>query len=252
MKITLSVGALLCATLFAASANAGFLFRKHDTIALSDADITALHGKRIAIAVHDRPYFQSGTDAMSLPGRHSVAIKGHDQIADPAILVRQQLGDAMRDAHGMQLQALDATPSEDDADLATLIAAHPDTDYILDVETLRWSATPFDSPYKNLFLDYHARVRLIDAAASRVVADDECLLSTEDHQHRPLRKMYEYNNAQLAKDVFASFAWSCTQVLAINGLRLPAERLPAKPDAMVDPVGAFMTPRPAAAPAVGK
>ena len=199
--------------------------------------------------MHARPSWQSVYEDMELPyGSGSVWIKGWEGIADPALFVRARLADAARDTWGMQV-VLDESNSDADAEIAKLLAAHPDADYVLDVETLRWSITAFDSKWKGMYADYHGRVRLIEATSARVVADDECLLSTQDHQHRPLRKMFEYNDAKLAKDVFASMGWGCSHIIARDGLRLTDGAIPAIPADMIDPVGVFMTPRPAAPPA---
>lgn len=233
------VAALLCASLFATHAHAGLISKKPVLAPMSADDAQALRGKTVAVTMHDAPEFSS-TGFFSNP---SLDVQGA-ALPEPVVIVRELMGNGLRDAFGAQVQPVDATSTKEDK-APQLAALHPEADYVLDISTQSWSITPFDSWLKGLYLQFNARARLIDTASKRVVLDYACTTTTKNHKYRPTYRAYNYNNMQLTQKVFASLAWSCSQTLARDAFRFPEGTLPATPEALVDPITVFMTPRPA-------
>ncbi|MBE2210364.1 MAG: hypothetical protein IAE66_02060 [Xanthomonadaceae bacterium] len=219
---------------------------KDQLIPLSEADSAQLNGKTVAITLHDRPSFvamTAGKAGFGLFGAGAMISAGNklveqNQIADPAILLRDQLSIALTNAYGIVPLPLDTTPTKatKPKDLAKL---HPEADYILDIRSAGWNHAYYPTQWATYWVGYSAQVQLIDTKTGRQVSNAACNANTNKHPNSPSRDALLANNAQLLKDVTINLGWTCVQLLAKEQFNIPAENIPAIPASHENPLAAY-------------
>ncbi|GAB1597062.1 hypothetical protein [Lysobacter claricitrinus] len=232
---------LLAAALFAA----GSAHAKDKLITLAPADAALLKDKTIALTVHERPSFVAMTAGKATFGLFGVAamvgagnkLVDDNHVQDPAVVVREQLGNALQTEYGAKLLPIDATPtkSEKAKDLAAL---HADADYVLDVRSGGWNFAYFPTSWGTYWVGYSVQVQLVDAKTGRQVSNAACNANTHDHANPPSREELLANNAQLLKDVTTGLGWTCVQLLAHDQFALATGHVAATPAAFVDALAA--------------
>ncbi len=232
--------ALLWALLAAPAFEVG---AKTKTDAISDADATAMRGKTVAITLHERPDFTAmapGKVMTGLIGAFSMTATGNklvssNNVQDPARILREQLANALRDTYGALPQAVDdvETKSTRADELAKL---HPQSDYILSVKTLGWSYAYFPTAFNRYWTHYLVETRLVDSRSGRLVSKGVCATHTRPNPIRPSIEQLHANQAQLLKDMLDASAWFCAREIAQKGFRVPGDKLPVVPAALVDPL----------------
>ena len=221
--------------------------------ALSQADATALQGKSVAVVLHERESFGAMTAGKAMFGMLGVAgmIKaGNDfveqnEIADPTIIVREQLANTLRDQFGAVPKAVDTTVTRSvkPAELASL---HAEADYILSVKHKGSNYGYYPGKWDGYWVGNVVVVQLIERASGKVVSKGNCYASTHKNPVRPSLDQLRADRAQLTKDILASLAWKCSRQLAIDGFKLTAERAPAIPAELEDPLSRVTAAAPAA------
>jgi hypothetical protein len=216
---------------------------KDKIITLADADAAALQGKTVALTVHERPSFvamTAGKAAFALFGVGAMVKAGNDlvdsnHVADPAILLRDNLATALQTAYGVTVLPAD-TKATDAKKPAELAALHPDADYVLDVRSGGWNFAYFPTSWSSYWVGYSGQVQLINAKTGALVSNAACNTSTHDNAHPPSREQLVADGAVLLKQVTTALGWTCVQLLAKEELHLPADKIPATPAEFVDPL----------------
>ena len=222
------------------------LAAKDALIQLSAADAAGLNGKSLALTMHQRPDFvamTAGKASFALFGAGAMIATGNklvdeNGIADPAILLREQLTRGLKDAFGVVPSTPDATataftkPNE-------LAALHPESDYVLDVRSAGWNYAYYPTQWSTYWVGYSVQVQLIETESKRVVSNAACNANTNKHPHPPSREALLANDAKLLKDVTAGLGWTCVQLLAKEQFQLPAGTVPAIPAEFTDPLAAY-------------
>lgn len=220
--------------------------------ALSQADAAALQGKTVAVVLHERDSFVAMTAGKAMFGVLGVAgmVKaGNDfveqnEIPDPTIIVREQLANTLRDQFGAMPMAVDTTVIKS-VKPAELAKAHPDSDYILSVKHKGSNYVYYPGKWDGYWVGNVVVVQLIHTASGKVVGKGNCYASTHKNPVRPSLDQLRADRAQLTKDILASLAWKCSRQLAIDGFKLTAERAPAIPAELQDPLSRVTPASPA-------
>ncbi|MFZ5637596.1 MAG: hypothetical protein ACOY82_13535 [Pseudomonadota bacterium] len=232
----LAIGAALCVVSLAADAA-----KVQVPVPLSEADAAALQGKTAAVTLHEPPPFIAsspgkagfamiGAFAMIAAGNNFVKENG---IEDPAVQLRQQLGELLQTHYGLQMRPVDTKPSKDRKP-EKIAKSHPEADYVLSVRNLGWQHMYYTTDWNNYWVSHVAYVQLIETGSGRVVLESSCGASTHESQVKPTFSELRANGAKLTKDILASVRWSCVQQLATHILKLPAEKVPAVPAEYAD------------------
>ena len=221
--------------------------------ALSQADAAALQGKSVAVVLHERESFVAMTAGKAMFGMLGVAgmIKaGNDfveqnEIADPTIIVREQLANTLRDQFGAMPKAVDTTVTKSvkPAELASL---HPDADYILSVKHKGSNYGYYPGKWDGYWVGNVVVVQLIERTSGKVISKGNCYASTHKNPVRPSLDQLRADRAQLTKDILASLAWKCSRQLAIEGFKLTAERAPVIPAELENPLSRVTAAAPVA------
>lgn len=221
---------------------------------ISDADAAALRGKTAAVTLHETPSFiamTAGKAGFGLLGVAGMVKAGNDfvknnEIADPAILLRDRLGAMLQDTYGLQVKPVDATVTEEKkpAKLAALHAA--DADVVLSVRTLGWNYGYYATDWSHYWVGYAAEVQLIDAKTGKSLSQANCGANTQANPIKPSLENLRADRAQLTKDILDGLGWLCVQLLAKDQLKIPQDRIPAIPAEYVNPL---LRLQPAGAPA---
>jgi hypothetical protein len=221
--------------------------------ALSQADAAALQGKTVAVVLHERDSFVAMTASKAMFGVLGVAgmVKaGNDfveenEIPDPTIIVREQLANTLRDQFGAVPMAVDTTVTKS-VKPAELAKVHPDADYILSIKHKGSNYVYYPGKWDGYWVGNVVVVQLIHTASGKVVGKGNCYASTHKNPVRPSLDQLRADRAQLTKDILASLAWKCSRQLAIEGFKLTAERAPAIPAELQDPLSRVTRATPAA------
>lgn len=221
--------------------------------ALSQADAVALQGKSIAVTLHERQSFQAMTAGKAMFGLIGIGAMfkaGNDfveqnQIPDPAIIAREQFANMLRDQFGMVPVAVDTTVTKS-VKPAELVKVHPNSDYILSVMHIGSMYAYYPGKWSGYWVGNTLGFQLIHTASGKVISRGSCTASTHKNPVRPSLEQLSADRAQLTKDILASLAWKCSRQLAIEGFKLTAERAPAIPAELENPLSRVMAAAPAA------
>ncbi|MGO1070816.1 hypothetical protein [Lysobacter sp. CA199] len=237
MKITLLAGAIALASMPAVA--------KDKLIPLAAADAAALKDKTVAVTFHEAPDFSAMTAGKAGFGLFGVAAmikSGNDMvrengIADPAILVRQQLGEALRQTYGAQVQAVDttATKAKKPKEIATL---HPQADYVLDVRSGGWMYVYFPTDWNNYQVVYSVQAQLV-SKDGRQVSNAACTANSKANKTPPTREQLLADGAKLIKDYTTAMGWNCVQVLATNQFMVPLDKFAGVPQPYAGLIASF-------------
>jgi hypothetical protein len=210
--------------------------------ALSASDATALQGKSVAVVLHERKSFSAmtaGKAMFGLIGAAAMVKAGNDfveenQIPDPAIIVREQLANMLRDQFGAVPMAVDTTATKSDKP-AELIKVHTESDYILSVKHVGSMYAYYPGKWDGYWVGNSVAVQLIHTASGKVISKGNCYASTHKNPVRPSLDQLRADRAQLTKDTLASLAWKCSRQLAIDEFKIAPERAPVIPAEFEDP-----------------
>lgn len=229
--------------------------------ALASSDAASMQGKSVAVVLHDRESFSAMTAGKAMFGMFGAVamIKaGNDfveanQIPDPTIIVREQLSGVLRDQFGAVPMAVDTTVTKS-VKPAELVKVHPQSDYILSVKHGGSLYVYYPGKWDGYWVGNSVAVQLIHTASGKVVSKGNCYASTHKNPVRPSLDQLHADRAQLTKDILASLAWKCSRQLAIDGFKLTAERAPAVPAELEDPLSRVTPAAPTAkqAPSTGE
>lgn len=236
---------------------------KDQVMPLSEADATALSGKTVAVTLHERPSFTAmtaGKAGFGLFGVGAMVSAGNklvdeNHVEDPAVLIRSQLASSLASAYGAQMQPVDTTPTASKKKPKEIAAAHPQADYVLDVESAGWMYSYRPTQWDIYWVSYSVQVKLV-TKDGRLASNLACSGHTQAHPASPSRDELHANGAALLKQVTASLGWNCVQLLARQQFRIPDDKIAATPAEFADPLTArkakpasAVAAAPAAAPA---
>ena len=243
---------LRCATAVALCLLPVSVFAAKKPTPLSEADAAALQGKTAAVTLHDTPSFvamTAGKAGFGLFGVAAMTKAGNDfvkdnDIRDPSVLLRDRLGALLHEVHGLDVRPVDTVETKEKKP-AALAALHGDADVVLSVRTTGWSYSYYPKDWSHYWIGYAAAVELIDAKTGKSLSQISCGANTGVSPIKPSLEDLRANRAQLAKDVLEGLGWLCVRLVAKEAFRIPDDRLPAIPEAYVDPL---MRLQPAGAP----
>ena len=219
---------------------------KDKVVPLSESAGAALNGKSVVVTRHDKASFTAmtaGKATFALLGAGAMIVAGNkivaeNNIADPADVLERELVPAVVKHYGLVLKE-GPSPVIKASKPKEIAATQADGDYILDVQSAGWMFAYYPTSWDTYWIGYVGRVRLIDRASGKMVADGFCNANTNKHPVAPSKDAMLANNAQLLKDVTHGLGWTCVQRLVKDEFRLPDGVAPATPAEYVDPLTAY-------------
>jgi hypothetical protein len=133
-------------------------------------------------------------------------------IPDPAISISEGLGKKLASVRSMKAAASGKVVEDDKVEALT--SSHAGVDYLVDVKTLTWMINYYPNNWSGYRVTYSARVRLIDAAAKRVVAESACSTVQGDDAKPPSKDDLLAANASLLKSFLDKGAAVCVDLVA--------------------------------------
>lgn len=154
---------------------------------LSEETKQALSGKSVVQTIQIQPRFSIVTagemlyytlppgSVYGLAGALSGDAFNSKQVkaGDPALIINNSLADKLQSKFSMVRQEQEISVVDMD-DVNQLAAKFSNNDYVLDVQTVYWSAIYFPTNWVRYQVLYTARSRLIDTKQARVVAESGC------------------------------------------------------------------------------
>ena len=189
------------------------------SITLSSADASALAGKTATNSVYQRPDFVEGlagphthgTGGDAKPAGERNGILVDNKVGDPAPVIARNLGLMLAKQYGVRFTAAPRSAFAS-AEVGDVAARNPDAEILLDVQTLQWgllSAGPEPDTYR---VQYDVRMRLVDNADGRVLAQDTCSHMKDDEDTAaPSYEVLAADGAAGLKEALLDAALSCTR-----------------------------------------
>lgn len=145
-----------------------------------------------------------------------------NKIEDPALGMAKQLADELATAQKMTVVHAAAAAVES-TDLDKVIAAYPESDYILDMRTSGWSSIYYVSDFNNYKVAYSVHARLIDRKAKTVLAEKACSYTPiyEDTNKAPSYRELK-QGIGLRSQLSQSVDYCLDDIRKVMGLGLPA------------------------------
>jgi hypothetical protein len=166
-------------------------------------------------------------DSFGLAGRSAAYDNGNkiiesNGISDPALKISEMLMEYFVSEYGVDFKRNDKLLLGEKS-ISDLSELFKDYDYVLDVETKVWGAQNYPFDWDNYYIAHGARVRLIDVAASLVIAEYECSYNSyskyEDTNEAPSYKSIE-SGLDLVKELNASVE-ECYRTVSDKGYKSP-------------------------------
>lgn len=197
---------------------------KHSPISQDSLD--KLEGRSVATVSYERPdfaAFTAGKAAFAMIGAAAMISEGNtivkeNAIEDPAIAISTALQGKLAAAKRTTPMASTTVVKKDD--IATVVAANPGSDFLLDVKTLSWMFNYYPTDWAHYRVTYNARLRLIDTVTKTVVAQSACASVQGDDKNPPTKDQLLENNAELLKSYLDKASVACAEVLARDVLKL--------------------------------
>jgi hypothetical protein len=217
--------------------------REDDKVSALPAGAGAgLSGKVLAVTRHAKADFNAmtaGKGGLGMFGALAGISAGNkiveeNRVADPADILEAELAPAVAKHFGMTLKAggllVDGNKPK------KIVAAQPDSDFILDLQTRGWSFSYHSTDRDSYWVGYLVQARLFDTRSGKELSKMNCYSDTMDHPESPGKDDLLANQAQLLKDLTASLGWLCLHRVAKQQFALADGQLPAVPAALVDPL----------------
>ncbi|WP_447981958.1 hypothetical protein [Achromobacter kerstersii] len=193
---------------------------------ISQDSLSKLEGKSIVSSRYGQPdftAFTAGKAAFAMLGAAAMVTEGNtivkeNGIEDPAKAISAGLQSKLASLKNTTVVNASGVAAKDD--VATVVAASPGGDYVLDVKTLTWMFNYYPTDWAHYRVSYTARLRLIDAATKAVVAESACTGVQGDDKNPPTKDQLLENGAGLLKGYLAKAGEACTEVLARDVLKL--------------------------------
>lgn len=191
------------------------------------ADIPALQrGEHASVTVTKRPmpaftaltagkamFGVLGAAAMISAGNEIVSSNG---IEDPAVFIGQELGRTLGERLSLPVQAADGVLAATKP--AEMARQYPEGGLLLDVQTVNWSFGYFPSDWNNYRVMYSVKMRLVDAASGKAVAEGFCARVPEDKTGAPTHDQLLADNAAELKARLQHAAGECAEELKVQVL----------------------------------
>lgn len=198
------------------------------TIPLQGESIAARHGGTITASVREKPDFSAmtagkamfgmiGAAAMISAGNEIVRTNG---VEDPAVVIGDRLMADLAAAHSLNVKARSnaiAATNEPDK----LASLYPETDLLLDVQTVNWSTVYFPTDWNSYRVIYSVKLRLLDTHKGKMVAEGFCARVPEKSDDAPGYDELLADNAAVLKRELAIATDYCVGELRSKVLSLP-------------------------------
>lgn len=198
-------------------------------IPIDDAKVQLKKPETILISQRNKPIFAANSaikDSLGLLGALASAADGNsivlkNKVEDPASSIGSELMKGLSNKYN-----IDVIKSEvyvDSQDMSDLVAAYPDTDWILDIETVNWGFSSFPSFLSQTSVyrvTYGAKLRLIDTRDKTLVAEGFCSSVPKLSGLAPTYNELLANNAERLKSELNFAAYNCIDMFTYEVLKL--------------------------------
>lgn len=199
------------------------------TTPLSAAAGGALQDKSLALSRQTTQDFSAATPTKAVfgvIGAVAMISAGNQIVADnrienPAIYIGAQLRGALESEYGLSTAAEPTIILEaNTTDLKKIAASAPETDYLLDVQTVNWSIL-YRMNLSRYRVLYSVKVRLIDEHKGALLAEGFCYRRCEEDANPPTYHQMTANGAAQLKSRLHEDADACTEELKQKLLSAP-------------------------------
>jgi hypothetical protein len=187
----------------------------------------ALRGKSVVVTRYEMPGFNAmtaGKAAFGMIGAAAMISAGNkivaeNEIPDPAVAIADRLAQRLQADRGMVVRDNGGKVTDNDK-LPTLQSTYPGADYLLDVRTLSWGFFYYPANWDNYRVVSSYRLRLIDAATGKAVAETACSATEGDDANPPTRDQLLADDAALLKSYLEASTARCVDLMSKEILAL--------------------------------
>jgi hypothetical protein len=185
-------------------------------IQISQQNLKQLNPNNVALTTREKPSFSAmtaGKAMFALVGAAAMIAAGNEivednNIEDPANYIRSEIAKELSKNYGFKINETD--PKSVKTSKASEIAKDfPESDLVLDVETINWSFAYFPTDWDNYRVIYSAKIRLIDTKSKSIVAEGFCSRVPEEEKTAPSHEELLANKAERLKQELKIAANTC-------------------------------------------
>lgn len=196
-------------------------------IKITQEQIKQLNPNHVSLTTRNKPDFSAmtaGKAMFALIGAAAMIAAGNEivqenDIDDPAHYIQKQLAQELKLAYGFNIDQ--AQPTLVNTTNGKKIASQfPESDLVLDVQTINWSFGYFPTDWDNYRVMYSAKVRLIETKTQNVIAEGFCYRVPEEDETAPSHDELLSNNAARIKQELKIAADQCINEFKSNVLNI--------------------------------
>lgn len=196
------------------------------------ADATGLRSgeyRTITVTSRESPSFSAmtaGKAGFGLLGAAAMISAGNtivreNDVEDPAVYIGRELSAALSEKLTVQVNGNGGALAKS-GDPKRLADMYPDSDLLLDVQTINWSFAYFPTDWNNYRVIYSAKLRLVDTRSKKLLAEGFCARVPDQTKDSPSRDQLLADKAARLKSELRIAADQCipefaSKVLGITG-----------------------------------
>lgn len=189
-----------------------------------------LRGKSLVVDEYQTPSFSAATPGKAvfgligglvMIGTGNAFVK-ENKIRDPAAYIGNKVADRLTAKYDMRVVRSDIEPLSDDA-IDVISAKYPESDFVLDSQTINWSYAYYPVHWDSYRLMYSVRLRLIDTHTKSVLAEAFCARNPEYTDDAPSHSQLTDDGGEWVKRQLTVYADACGDELGSKVLGVNAE-----------------------------
>lgn len=183
---------------------------------ISQQTLKQLNPNNVALTTREKPNFSAitaGKAMFALVGAAAMIAAGNEiveknNIEDPASYIQSELAKELSKSYGFTINETNSK-SVKTSNGAEIAKDFPESDLVLDVETINWSFAYFPTDWDNYRVIYSAKLRLIDTKSKSIIAEGFCARVPEEGETAPSHEELLANKAERLKQELKIAASNC-------------------------------------------
>lgn len=196
-------------------------------IKITQEQIKQLNPNHVSLTAREKPDFAAmtaGKAMFALVGAVAMIAAGNEivqenNIDDPAHYIQKQLAQEINQAYGFSIDH-SAPKLVKTANEKKIASEFPESDLVLDVQTINWSFAYFPTDWDNYRVMYSAKVRLIETKTQNIIAEGFCSRVPEESETAPSHAELLSDNAARIKQELRIAADQCINEFKSNVLNI--------------------------------
>lgn len=208
-----------------------------NTVRISDADLSVMRGKTVAIIHNEKPSFGAITPTNmvistltgGIAGYFTMTYQGNkiireNEVADPAFVISSNLAKNVSQKYGVKI--IDERTTSETQNISKISKQYRDiSDYVLAVGTADWAINYLRGNLSRYRVLYVSRVELINTKTGKIIAEGSCSKnpSQKEINNPPTYDELLRNKAAAIKEELAAIGPACASLFGATVFNFPSQ-----------------------------